>query len=414
MKQKLTDAAVARLSLPADGRQVIIHDTQCVGLGLRLGATTRTWTLLYRPRRASRTAPPKKLKLGRWPNLKCEDARRLARIELGKVSGGGDPSADRREAQRKSKATVAIVLDRFEATLLRRGYVNRSSMMSTLRRGLASVVHRDIASLDRAELVALIDAKEAAGLPGAAADLRKHSHTLLNWATNKGLCRANALAGYRREKATRALRIAEMERGRALTDRELARVWHAAAPDTAFGRLIRALILTGCRRGEMAKLQWEMDLGNRLVLPPGHTKQGRSHEVPVSPGLRAILAACPRTASPYVFASPISDRPMSGWTQLVRKLRQAASLEFTPHDLRRSFRTGLTNLGVDFDLSEMMLGHQRDNLARRYDHSQRWDERVQLAEQWADHMLSLATAQHSEAVGAVVALGIEHRRGQAA
>ena len=266
MKQKLTDAAVARLSLPADGRQVIIHDTECVGLGLRLGAASRTWTLIYRPRGASRTAPPKKLTLGRWPKLKCEHARRLARIELGKVAGGGDPSADRREARRKSQATVTAVLDRFDATLLRRGYANRAGTMSTLRRGLVSVLHRDIASLDRAGLVALIDAKEAAGLPGAAADLRKHAHTLLNWAANKGLCPVNPLAGYRREKATRALRIVEGERGRALTDDEVARLWLAAGSDTALGRLVRALILSGCRRSEMAKLKWEMDLGRPIAV----------------------------------------------------------------------------------------------------------------------------------------------------
>ena len=334
------------------------------------------------------------------------------------MAGGGDPSADRREARRKSQATVAAVLDRFDATLLRRGYANRANTMSTLRRGLASVLHRDIASLDRAGLVALIDAKEAAGLPGAAADLRKHAHTLLNWAANKGLCPVNPLAGYRREKATRALRIVEGERGRALTDDEVARLWLAAGSDTAFGRLVRALVLSGCRRSEMAKLRWEMDLGDRLLLPPSHTKQGRSHGVPVSAALRAVLAACPRTASPYVFASPVTDGPMSGWTQLIGKLCKSSLVEFTLHDLRRTFRTGLSNLGADFDLVELMLGHQRDDLVRRYDRSQRWDERGRLAEQWSEHVLSLVYAHQQGLLrthDAVVRFGPElRRRGHAA
>jgi integrase len=344
--------------------------------------------------------------------LKCEHARRLARIELGKVAGGGDPAADRRETRRKSQATVTAVLDRFDATLVRRGYANRSGTMSTLRRGLASVLHRDIASLDRAGLVALIDAKEAAGLPGAAADLRKHAHTLLNWAANKGLCPVNPLAGYRREKATRALRIIEGERGRALTDDGIARLWLAACSDTALGRLIRALVLSGCRRSEMAKLRWEMDLGDRLLLPPSHTKQGRSHAVPVSAALRAVLAACPRTASPYVFASPVTDGPMSGWTQLVDKICRTAGIEFTLHDLRRTFRTGLTNLGADFDLAELMLGHQRDDLVRRYDRSQRWNERVHFAERWADNVLSAVAAYEngSRQDGAVISLNTQHHR----
>ena len=291
--------------------------------------------------------------------------------------------------------------------------------MSTLRRGLVSVLHRDIASLDRAGLVALIDAKEAAGLPGAAADLRKHAHTLLNWAANKGLCHVNPLAGYRREKATRALRIVEGERGRALTDDEVARLWLAAGSDTALGCLVRALLLSGCRRSEMAKLKWEMDLGDRLLLPPSHTKQGRSHGVPVSGALRAVLSSCPRTVSPYVFASPVTDGPMSGWTQLIGKLCKSSLVEFTLRDLRRTFRTGLSNIGADFDLAELMLGHHRNDLVRRYDRSQRWDERVRLAEQWSEHVLSLVHAHQQNSRlrthDALVRFGPElRRRGRAA
>src|SRR5262245_30197863 len=144
MKQKITDAFIRRLPLPTDGRQRIVHDTVCVGLGLRLGASSRTWTVIYRPRGMPRTAPPKKMTLGRWPTVNCGHARRLARVALGSVAGGGDPSAERREAKRKEQAKLATVLDKFEASLLDRGYVNRATTMSTLRRGLASMLYRDI------------------------------------------------------------------------------------------------------------------------------------------------------------------------------------------------------------------------------------------------------------------------------
>jgi integrase len=105
---------------------------------------------------------------------------------------------------------------------------------------------------------------------------------------------------------------------------------------------------------------------------------------------------------------------MSGWTQLVGGLCEAAAVEFTLHDLRRTFRTGLTNLGADFDLAELMLGHQRNDLVRRYDRSQRWNERTQFAECWAANVLSLVAAFQNQndahRDGAVVVLVSEQER----
>jgi integrase len=117
--------------------------------------------------------------------------------------------------------------------------------------------------------------------------------------------------------------------------------------------------------------------------------------VPISAALRAVLAACPRSAAPYVFASAVSTGPMSGWTQLIGKLCAASGVDFTLHDLRRTFRTGLTNLGADHDLGELALGHQRDDLTRRYDKSLRWTYRVRLADQWAEHVAALVVGSRA-------------------
>ena len=49
----------------------------------------------------------------------------------------------------------------------------------------------------------------------------------------------------------------EQARSRALAIEELAQVW-AAAPlvNETFGRMVRLLVLTGCRRSEISELEW--------------------------------------------------------------------------------------------------------------------------------------------------------------
>lgn len=389
MKMKLTEDAVPAIALPADKSNVLVWDTEMPGLALRIGKQRRSWVYVYRPAGAGSSVNPQKLGLGAWPGVTVKAARKAAQIEAGRIATGADPAAARREAKRKEEASVTSVLDSYELSLTRRRYANTKTAMATLRRGLASVGPRDVASLTRRDFVEIIEGVEASGKLGAAADLRKHCRTLLEWTTNKGLTSFNVLAGLRRSRSTRAERLDAEEHGRALSDDELARVWRAADPDTVLGRYVRALILTGARRSELSRLTRDMVRDDRLVLPPSHTKQGRPHEIPVGPLLRSILEACPCTTSPLVFPSPISGGEMKGWTQHVAKLRKGSAADFTLHDLRRTMRSGLTRLGVDHDTAEMMLAHQRDDLVRRYDKDDRWPARVAAAERWAEHVESI-------------------------
>lgn len=80
---------------------------------------------------------------------------------------------------------------------------------------------------------------------------------------------------------------------------------------------------------------------------------------------------------------------MSGWTQRMRKLVKASSTKFTPHDCRRTFRSGLTRLGVDGDIAEMMLNHVREELLETYDHEPRAADRAAAAKRWADHLAGI-------------------------
>ncbi|WP_417433388.1 tyrosine-type recombinase/integrase [Hoeflea sp.] len=393
-KLKLTDAIVARSRLPDGKTEAVIWDTEVTGFGLRLRGKSQTYIIAYRPVGQGRSANMKRIKLGTPETIKtASDARRLAFALLGKVAAGGDPAKDRAEEKRKQKARVADLLDGYDNDLQRRGYVARTMVMSLLRRRLKKHYEKDIAEMKGADFAAIIESLERSGMPGAAEEFRSRCRAFLAFCHTKAkVIDANPLYGFRRQRATRSDRLAKAAHGRALSDEELVSVWAAADVNTVFGRYIRFLILTGSRRGEGAGLRWSMfnrgaAEGPAIDFPPTFTKQGRGHSVPLNGALVALLAKCPTDSrSDLVFPSARTGGQMSGWNNLLAALIKECGVQFTLHDLRRTFRTGLSRLGVDTETAELALGHARENLIEIYDRGN-GSAKVRAAfELWARHV----------------------------
>jgi integrase len=209
----------------------------------------------------------------------------------------------------------------------------------------------------------------------------------------------NPLFGFRRQRATRADKLKKAEHGRALPDHELVQVWRAAGPSTVFGRFVRFLILTGCRRGEGARVTRSMivngDGGAAIEFPAAFVKQGRGHSVPVTALLQSLLDQCAIDArSDLLFPSTRTGGEMSGWNKMRAGLTEESGVMFTFHDLRRTFRTGLSRLGVSTEIAELAIGHARENLIEIYDRDD-GSARVRAAfDAWSAHLASaLAKAE---------------------
>lgn len=392
-KLKLTDALVQRATLRDGQSDQVIWDTEVTGFGLRIRAASKSFLLAYRPRGEGRAANMKRLKIGAADAMKVAEARSLARIELGKVASGLDPQAERAKKRARETFILSALLDRYEADLERRRYVNRKVVLAGLRGKMRSLLTRDVREITSIDVASILERLEKAGQPGAAQDLRSRARAFFTWCMTKPrVLSANPFSGIRKQRSTRADRIAADKSGRALDDAELRAVWLACPPDRSFGRLVRFLILTGCRRGEGAGLTWQMIDRKRAVieLPAQFVKQGRGHVVPITDALAEVLDACPKVAgSALVFASARTGGKMSGWTKLRQGVECDASVSFTLHDLRRTFRTGLSRLGVDLETAELALGHARTNLEAIYNRDQAGEVLRVAFQKWADHVSSV-------------------------
>src|SRR5215470_3566367 len=378
---KLTETMITKARLGPQQKQKILWDTAVTGFALRiLAGGSKTFWFQYRPS-GGRSVSSRMVRIGPWPSVSLTDARKAARAYAGAVARGDDPAADKQEERRRASSTLRTLLaegGEYERHLKRRHIVNTKSIMSTFRRGLGRLMGKDVAAITRADFVTAVVAIEDQGKPGAA---------------------ANVLAGLRQSKTTRAERLASQARKpRALADHEIVAVWNAAAGRGAFGNIIRLLLLTGARRGEIAKLTRDRILSDRLVLPPTHTKMGQKHEVPLTDLTRAVIAAQPTTVSTLVFASEKTGRAFNGWGKSVTALQRAAGVTFTPHDLRRTCRTLMSRLGVEPDIAELAIGHKRTGLDRLYNFDQAWQLRCDAFAKVSDHVAALIGVRAGAAV----------------
>ena len=175
-----------------------------------------------------------------------------------------------------------------------------------------------------------------------------------------------------------------------MTAEELSALWRAIDKLPQLPRAyFRVVVLTGARRNEVRCMAWsELDLDAGLWrIPPERNKSGRAFELPLSAPVVETLRALPRIG-PMVFTLN-GKRPMAVH-QLIEQARGDAGLiDVRLHDLRRTLRTGLAELGVRFEVAERVLNHAMPGLQAVYNrHNYMAEKRTALA-LWAEHVLAL-------------------------
>jgi integrase len=190
-----------------------------------------------------------------------------------------------------------------------------------------------------------------------------------------------------------------------LNDDEIRTVWHACRDDD-FGRLVRLLLLTGCRREELAGLLWsEINLDTGVLTISGtRTKNHRTLELMLPPLAVEILRSIPRRADrDYVFGSGRTGFSAFSYSMMALNSRIVeaegrALPRFVLHDLRRTYRSGLGRLGVRPDIAELCINHVKGGVEAIYDRY-RYQREIKAALQlWASHVEAVVTGNESNIV----------------
>lgn len=263
---KLTDATVRRLPTPAAGKK-IAYDSAVAGFGCCVYASgARAFILNYR----TRSRRERRITIGSFPDWSTTAARSEA-AELKKiVDRGGDPLGEVKAT--RAAPTVGDLCDRFLDEYLPRKrpstqHTYRLQIENEIRPALsllkvAEAAFRDIDSLHRK-----IGARGTPYRANRVIALLSRMFTMSirwQWRTD------NPCRGVERNQ--------EHKRRRYLSADELARLTVALArhSDQQSANIIRLLLLTGARRGEVLAARWaDFNVGFDIWVKPGATTKAK-------------------------------------------------------------------------------------------------------------------------------------------
>ncbi|MDE0277826.1 MAG: site-specific integrase [Defluviicoccus sp.] len=132
--------------------------------------------------------------------------------------------------------------------------------------------------------------------------------------------------------------------------------------------IVRLLMLTGCRFGEIASLEWDWIRDKHIFLPD--SKSG-PRTVWLSSAARAVIDAVPRYSPdcPYLFPARPPTRPIDTIASQWNRIRDEAGLPgLRLHDLRHSWASTAAMNGVDMVTIAKLLGHALVETTERYVH----------------------------------------------
>lgn len=424
-KVNLTAPKVAGFKCPADKAQAFMWDSKAPGLGLRAtpaGAPSFVFQGIVKGKTV-------RLTIGRpaaWP---LEEARKKARELQRQIDDGHDPRAvkaaavEAEEAQRRTEAAEAVTVCAAWARYVAEGSPKRREAWKP----------RYVADMAKMTAPGGVKKKRGQGLT-----LPGHLFPLMSWRLAD--VNEDSLAAWFKTESRRskhqAARALMMFRGflrwcatepelRGLVDRDAGRApaimdnlpetkrrtdaleaaqvagwWGAVAklPNPTASAYLRALLLTGARREEMAALRWDaVDFRWRKLTIAD--KVGDTRTIPLSDYMAEMLAGIPRgktaegKANPFVFASASkSGRIADPRSSHDKALKEAGIPALTLHGLRRSFSLLGEAAGAPAGAIAQVMGHRPSATAEGY-RPRSVDALRPYLQRIEDHITELADAK---------------------
>jgi integrase len=253
-----------------------------------------------------------------------------------------------------------------------------------------------LAAIDRRTISGLIAAIAGSNGPTAATNAHGTLSGYFSWLMREGLLDQNPVLNANKPKPRPG-------RDRVPTEDELRAVWAAIRDGDDYGDIVKLLILTAARRGEIGDLRWhEIDFDDGLIeIPAARMKNGRPHVIPLSESVLAILAKRQRNGRDHVFGRGRSS--FQGWSRSREALDKAIAgprPDWVLHDLRRLASTVMHDkLGIPPHIVERVLAHvgHQSGVAGTYNRAEYIVEKRRALERWAEWVDGVVTGQPSQA-----------------
>lgn len=428
MQGKITKRAVDGLA-PDGGTETVLWDTEVKGFGVRARAAGGKSYILHYRAGAGRGAALRKLTIGKhgspWtPEMARAEAKRL----LAEVAADRDPATARQEernalnfgelidlyliegAGHKKASTLKADRGRIEHHLrpllgkLRADRIGRTEIERMRNAVAAGKTAEKVGSGDKRR-----PGSVAIGGKGAAAQGVALVSSIYAFAIGRGLCGDNPARGVKKapvRKVERFLSEAEIARLAETLDAE---AQHSGNPFPPAA--IKLLLLTGCRKGEIANLRWDHVDFERECLRLPDSKTG-AKVVYLNAPARALLRELPRMAdSGRVIPGMRANGAGPAIDKVWSRVRNEAGLsDVRLHDLRHSFASVGAASGLSLPIIGALLGHKHATTTARYAHLSA--DPLRAANDAVGARIAAAMSRKPGAVAAADVVHLPSRRGE--
>jgi len=252
--------------------------------------------------------------------------------------------------------------------------------------------------------------------PVMANGVRSLLHKMFNFALEREVVEFNPCFGVKKAAVS-------PPRERCLSDGEIKTVWTALDTPGGFSvaqeipRALKLVLLTGQRPGEVIGMHSSEISGDWWTIPAERSKNKREHRVFLTGTAKRIIGE----KVGYIFESPRGGKAIevNALAHAVRRTiegtnpRQVAKEEgsavgsmiqmvkWTPHDLRRTVATKLSELGFMDEVIDSVLNHKKRGIVATYNRN-RYDREKQMAlEAWERKLLAITSGK---GVGRILSL----------
>ncbi|HBO2075786.1 TPA: tyrosine-type recombinase/integrase [Pseudomonas aeruginosa] len=385
LTKRVVDAAAAR------EKDYFIWDDELPGFGLRIFASGRR-SYLIQYRAAGRT---RRYTIGLHGVWTAETARQEAKVQLGRVAQGDNPSEERLLDHQAVtvKELCTMYLKDLEAGLILgkggrpkkattivsdTGRIHRHIVPLIGNRRVKDLVKADIAKVLKdimaGKTAVAVKTKKLRGkavVTGGAGTATRTIGLLggiLTYAMEAGIITSNPAHGIRKPKDNvRDRRLNEAEY------RTLGKMLREAAKNPKYTmtvEIIRHIALTGCRRSEMIGLKWTEADTDASCMRLEDSKEGASIR-PIGLAVVEYLEERRKTATgAYVFPGQSEDNAFGGFPNHWRQIfRDSPLSDVTPHVLRHSFASIANDLGFTEVTIAALVGHSKGTVTSKYIHT---------------------------------------------
>lgn len=430
-KLKLTDTLVEKLALPKNGNAIYWDDWQArkktseiaPGFGVRVTSSgVKTFIVKYRAGLNRETGKPfqRKQSLGRFPATNTMQAIRRAKEHLNAAADGGDLIADRERDALAGRLVGDVAKEWLEQRIT--GLSDERAIRSWYRNDIAPAIGRmRVEDVRRGDVLKLVE-KKAETAPMAAGKVLIYARQLMEFAHDRDYIVANPIAGLKpKAVAVRGVKnpLASRSRKRVLDADEIVALWKAdkgvLRPQIKLA--LQLILATGQRPGEVSGMSLDEIEGRWWTIPADRRgKTETENEVYLTDTALELIEEAKAelsrlrerrnaSASGRLFETGVGGvMADSTLPNAVRKNRDELKNKndpkwghWTPHDLRRSVKTGMSEAGVLPHVSELVLGHVLGGIEGVYDQSKQLRQRQAAAEAWERRLRAIVEGRDPNA-----------------